>query len=123
MMTSNRKTTPHIVVVGPCASGKTTLVELLQSRGYDAVVCGQEHSEIANLWQRTEPDALVALTVDLETIRARRGEDWPASIYQTQLERLNNAFASATVTVDTSKNSIETTLEIVLRFLRNLTKA
>ncbi len=40
-----------IVVVGPCAAGKSTLVETLQVRGYDAHVSGQEHSAIASLWQ------------------------------------------------------------------------
>jgi GTPase SAR1 family protein len=121
-MTCDRKTTPHIVVVGPCASGKTTLVENLQKRGYDAVVCGQEHSEIPNLWQRSNPDVLVALMVGIETIRDRRGQDWPASIYRTQLDRLERAFVSATVTVDTSENSIEKTLEIVLGHVRDLTE-
>ncbi len=112
--------TYRIVVVGPCASGKSTLVDNLRARGYDAIVCGQEHSEIPNLWQRSAPDVLVALTVDLETIRARRGEDWPESIFRTQIERLEQAFSRATVMIDTSTHSVETTLDIVLSSVRDL---
>jgi len=61
-----------IVVVGPCASGKTTLVRGLQSCGYRAMVSGQEHSEIPTLWRRTAPDVTIGLIVDLATIRRRR---------------------------------------------------
>ena len=50
-----------IVVVGPCAAGKSTLVAALRALGYDAHVSGQEHSEIATLWQHSQPDVLIAL--------------------------------------------------------------
>ena len=50
-----------IVVVGPCAAGKSTLVTALRELGYDAHVSGQEHSEIAMLWQHSQPDVLIAL--------------------------------------------------------------
>src|SRR5215211_8573131 len=60
-----------IVVVGPCASGKSTLVSALQALGYDAHVSGQEHSEITTLWQHSQPDVLIALAVDISAVRAR----------------------------------------------------
>src|SRR4051812_45529414 len=104
---------PRIVVVGPCASGKTTLVENLKARGFEAAVCGQEHSEISDFWAHTEPDIVVALQVDLETIRERRGRDWPESIYLAQLERLGDAFAHATVTIDTATISPAKALQLV----------
>jgi GTPase SAR1 family protein len=122
-MNSEMKTGPpkiplRVVVIGPCASGKTTLVEGLKCEGYDAVVCGQEHSEISNLWQHSGPDFLVLLEVNLGSIRARRGEDWPESIYLAQLDRLHNARKAANLVIDTSIFSASQTLAIALEHIR-----
>ncbi|HEX5500302.1 MAG TPA: hypothetical protein VFX03_13780, partial [Thermomicrobiales bacterium] len=76
MTTASSSRRPRIVVVGPCASGKSTLARGLRERGFDAEVCGQEHSDIASLWRHTAPDVVIALSVDLATIRDRRGDDW-----------------------------------------------
>ena len=92
----------HVVVVGPCASGKSTLVAALRRLGYRATVCGQEHSEIPTLWRRAEPDVLVALDVDLPTLRQRRGDDWPEWLYQVQHRRLREASAAADLRLDTT---------------------
>jgi len=54
----------RVVVVGPCASGKSSLVAALAALGYDARVCGQEHSIIRELWRHSAPDVLIALAVD-----------------------------------------------------------
>jgi hypothetical protein len=107
-----------IVVVGPCASGKTTLVRGLQSRGYRAMVSGQEHSEIPTLWRRTEPDVTIGLNVDLATIRRRRSAGWSESIYRRQQERLRNAFACAAIVLDTAIMGPEQTLQAALELLR-----
>ncbi len=107
-----------IVVVGPCASGKTTLVRGLRRLGYDASVCGQEHSEIPSLWRHTEPDVVIALEVDLATIRHRRGADWPENIYRLQQRRLADARAAAALILDTSLLNPDATLEAVERRLR-----
>ncbi len=105
---------PRVVVVGPCASGKTTLVENLKSVGVDARVSGQEHSAIRNLWQRLEPDVLIALDLDLETLRERRYPTWSASLYDVQHRRLEEAFEAADVTIDTSETPEEDVLEVAL---------
>ncbi|MFL5760570.1 MAG: GTPase domain-containing protein [Thermomicrobiales bacterium] len=118
MATNASDRQPHIVVVGPCASGKTTLVEELKIRGFDAAVCGQEHSEIPNLWQHSNPDVLVLLDIDLETIRSRRGQDWSESIYHVQLERLRQARGAADLIIDTSASSTQRTIEETLAHLR-----
>jgi ABC-type cobalamin/Fe3+-siderophores transport system ATPase subunit len=94
-----------VVVVGPCAAGKTTLVDGLRGLGYDAAVVGQEHSDIGSLWQRTRPDALIALEVDLATIRRRRGTDWSEAMYAAQRRRLTGAVAAATVVLDANRLS------------------
>ena len=103
----------RVVVVGPCASGKTTLVRGLRRLGYEAIVCGQEHSEIPTLWQHAQPDVVVALDVDLPTVRRRRGEDWPEWLYRVQQRRLRAALAAADVRVDTSKLDEEAVLRRV----------
>ena len=103
----------RVVVVGPCASGKTTLVRGLRRLGYEAIVCGQEHSEIPTLWQHAQPDVVVALDVDLPTVRKRRGEDWPEWLYRVQQRRLRAALAAADVRVDTSALDEEAVLRRV----------
>jgi GTPase SAR1 family protein len=118
MKTGQPKIPFRVVVIGPCASGKTTLVEGLKREGYDAVVCGQEHSEITNLWQHSEPDLLVMLEVSLKSIRVRRGEDWPESIYLAQLDRLRDARMAADLIIDTSIFSADQTRAIALDLIQ-----
>lgn len=109
----------RIVVVGPCASGKTTLVNKLSELGYDAHACAQEHSEIATLWRHTPPDLLIALQATVGAVRARRGEQWPEWLHNTQLRRLRNAYASADLTIDTSSRDSASVLTAVVTFLEN----
>lgn len=124
MPTESSRTTrpkgPRVVVVGPCASGKTTLVRNLQAMGVDARVSGQEHSAIRNLWQRLHPDILIALDLDLETLRERRGPAWPAGLYSVQHARLEGAFDSADILIDTGRTSefavLEAAMEVVARY-------
>jgi deoxyadenosine/deoxycytidine kinase len=92
----------RIIVVGPCAAGKSTLVEALQALGYDAHVSGQEHSAIATLWQHSRPDVLIALDVDISAVRDRRGDDWPEWLHDLQVQRLQSAVAAADLTIDTT---------------------
>lgn len=107
----------RIVVVGPCASGKTTLMNHLRDLGFDAKVCGQEHSAIQHLWKRLQPDLLVALDVDLGTLRERRHPAWSERLYQTQQQRLQSAFRSADLSIDSTSASAERVVETVLHWL------
>src|SRR5215218_4050426 len=116
---NNSPNGPHIVIVGPCASGKSTLSARLRELGFDAAVCSQEHSEIATLWRHSQPDVLIALDIDLETIRARRGSEWPETIFLAQIERLQSARAAADVIIDASKLSAEEVLDIAMNFVRS----
>lgn len=109
---------PRVVVVGTCASGKSTLVSALREAGVDATVCAQEHSSIPSLWNHTEPDVLVHLDVDLETIRARRSPNWPEAIYEAQRQRLVAAREAADIVIDTRTVGIERAMRIVLELLR-----
>jgi hypothetical protein len=62
---------------------------------------------------------LIALDIDLESIRARRGREWPESIYLAQISRLASARAAADIVIDASKSSAEEVLTTALNHLRN----
>src|ERR671910_1825603 len=106
-----------IVVVGPCAAGKSTLVAALRALGYDAHVSGKEHSEIATLWQRSQPDVLIALDVDITAVRDRRGGPWPEWLHDLQVRRLAAASQAADLVIDTTMHSAETVVERVVAYL------
>ena len=108
---------PKIVVVGPCAAGKSTLVEALQARGYDAHASGQEHSAIASLWQHSHPDILIALDVDIAAVRARRGSDWPEWLHDLQVQRLRAASDAADLALDTTHLDPASVVDRVLAYL------
>jgi len=109
---------PVVVIVGPCASGKSTLAAALRDRGLDTRIVAQEHSIVADLWRRQRPDVLIGLDVDLATLRARRAPTWPASVYASQQERLAPAFAAADLVVDTTPLDAEAVVGIVLAWLQ-----
>src|SRR5215212_11910595 len=107
-----------IVVVGPCAAGKSTLVTALRSLGYDAHASGQEHSEIATLWQHSQPDVLIALDVDIRAVRDRRGGSWPEWLHELQIQRLAAASQAADLAIDTSTLSAEAVVARVVAYLQ-----
>jgi hypothetical protein len=108
---------PKIAVVGPCASGKSTLVEGLRGLGFNAYVCGQEHSEIATLWRHGHPHVVILLDVDLETIRRRRGAEWPADLFAKQQRRLESARAAADLVFDARALSPSEILAVAMAML------
>ncbi len=110
-----KQMTSKIVVVGYCASGKSTVVDALQASGLDAVAVGQEHSGIADLWRHPSPDVVVFLDVELEEIRKRRGNPhWPEWIYQLQQKRLANARQRANIVIDTSELDLAAVVREIL---------
>jgi GTPase SAR1 family protein len=107
-----------IVVVGPCAAGKSTLVTALRELGYDAHVSGQEHSEIAMLWQHSQPDVLIALGVDMSAVRDRRGGSWPEWLHDLQVRRLAAASRAANLAIDTTELSPQSVVDRVVAYLQ-----
>lgn len=108
---------PRIVIVGTCASGKTALARELAKMGIAVRVCGQEHSSIRELWRKLEPDILVALEIDLATLRSRRHELWPERLYGVQRQRLASAIEAADLVIDTRVMAPAEAAAIVQRFL------
>ena len=84
---------PRIVVVGPCAAGKTTLVGRLRQKQYNIRSCAQEHSHVPRLWKRyCRADVLVYLDADLDTISQRQNRtDWTLARLGEQHRRLADA--------------------------------
>lgn len=108
-----------IVVVGPCGSGKTTIVNRLTMLGYNARAVGQEHSIIRDLWNRSSPDVVVALDTPLSVVRTRRSPDWPAAIYDAQHERLARAFRGADIRLDTGTCTVDEAVASIVRWLQS----
>jgi adenylate kinase len=91
-----------VVVVGPCGSGKTTLVARLRAAGYDARAVAQEHSAIPELWRHGgDPDALIYLDASPPVISRRRRNDFPRWLYGRQQRRLRSARDHATIYLHT----------------------
>ncbi len=108
-----------VKVVGPCKSGKSTLVTGLRALGYAARSCGQEHSEAPTMWQRiVPPDYLIFLDVTPQTQRVRvNRSDWSDDLMRTQQSRLVHARQHADLVLATDQASPDEVLRQVVGFL------
>jgi thymidylate kinase len=109
---------PLIAVVGPCASGKSTLVKALQERGYNAREVTQEHSYVKTMWQRmTRPDLLIYLDVSQEVAGRRRAAEADVAWWRELERRLRHARQHADLRIKTDDFSPEEVLDRALSFL------
>jgi deoxyadenosine/deoxycytidine kinase len=107
-------------VVGPCASGKSTLVEQLRDLGYQGKHIAQEHSYVKDMWAKiAQPDVLIYLDVSYETTCQRTASTFSRKIYTNQVERLAHAKQNADLYVKTDHLSPAAVAEEVIRFLDN----
>ena len=107
-----------IAVVGPCASGKSTLVEGLKQQGYTAREVNQEHSYVPTMWQRfTKPDLLIYLDVSQKAASERRSSEAEADWWDAMNERLDHALQHADLTIKTDDLTPEEVLRRALSFL------
>jgi len=107
----------RIVVVGPCASGKTTLVTRLQELGLDAHNVAQEHSGVRSLWRKKRPDVVVMLEASLPVIRRRRAVPWGEERLAAQRERLKDAREHADLFIQTDPLTKEEVAQRVLDYI------
>ncbi len=112
---------PLIGIVGPCASGKSTLIKLLTDQGYHCRHIAQEHSYVQDMWKRlSNPDILVYLDVTYETTLRRKKLNWTQTDFQIQLDRLKNARQFADIFITTDSLSPTELAEIVIGQINSL---
>ncbi|MBX3004442.1 MAG: hypothetical protein KF821_01280 [Anaerolineales bacterium] len=111
-------TKPRVGVVGPCKSGKSTLVRGLLAAGYPANQIAQEHSFAPRMWQQLAPtpDILLYLHTEYPNTVAR-GLNWLERDYAEQLRRLAHAREHADFEISTDALAAEEVLQRVLAFL------
>lgn len=111
-----------IGIVGPCGSGKSTLIAGLEARGHACRHIAQEHSYVQAMWQViTKPDVLVYLHASFPVCTARRRLNWLESDYAEQLRRLAHARQHADLVIETDDLSPDQVLERTLIFLKDTT--
>lgn len=105
-------------VVGPCGSGKSTLIAALEQKGYQCRHIAQEHSYVKDMWKRiANPDVLIFLQASFPVCTARRQLNWSQSDYLEQQRRLAYAREKADLVVDTDLLTPNEVAERVLDFL------
>jgi cytidylate kinase len=109
---------PLIAVVGPCAAGKSSLVKGLKARGYNARCVAQDHSYVPDMWQRiTNPDLLIYLDAEWNTIARRRRISWTERYLNDERHRLCHARQHCDLYLRTDDLTAEEVLQRVLTFL------
>jgi cytidylate kinase len=114
-------TTPLIGVVGPCGSGKSTLIAGLEKLGYRCRHIAQEHSYVQAMWQIiSRPDILIYLGASFPVSTQRTNLDWQEKDHREQLRRLTHAHEHAHLVVNTDDLTPEQVLQQVLDYLEGL---
>ena len=113
---------PLVGVVGPCGSGKSTLIAGLEQRGFTCRHIAQEHSYVQAMWQIiTKPDILIFLHASFPVSTARRKLNWQEKDYEEQSRRLSHAREHAHIIIDTDDLTPEQVLQKALDFLQGST--
>lgn len=117
MTPAHERASPLIAIVGPCKSGKSTLLQGLQESGFNARQVAQEHSFAPSMWQQiTDPDLLIFLDCSYESTR-QRGLNWTREEYEQQRPRLAHARTHADLILSTDTDSPQGILQKVIEFL------
>lgn len=107
-----------IGVVGPCGSGKTTLVKGLKDCGIVVRHIAQEHSYVKDMWKRiTNPDILIYLDVSYAEATRRRRLNWTQAEFDEQIRRLSHAREHADLMIFTDPLTPLTLVQKVLDYL------
>ena len=102
-------------IVGPCASGKTTLVASLRALNYQVRHIAQEHSYMLDMWKQiSNPDLLIYLDVSFEISARRAGTSWTGDIFDKQIKRLEHAREHADLYINTDNLTPQQVLNLVL---------
>ncbi len=105
-------------IVGPCAAGKSTLLQNLAAHGIHSRHIAQEHSYVPDMWQRiTHPDLLIFLDVSYPLSVVRGRLTWTQEEYAEQQRRLSHARQHADLYLETDPLTPEEVVQTVLNFL------
>jgi deoxyadenosine/deoxycytidine kinase len=111
----------EIGIVGPCASGKTTLKNELKDYGYQVKHIAQEHSYVPDMWKRlSKPDILIYLDVSFELTKKRKTINWTEHEYLIQVKRLEHARKHADIYIQTDHITENEVLNTVLDNIKSL---
>jgi hypothetical protein len=107
-------------VVGPCASGKSTLITASQYESIQFRHIAQEHSYVPTMWkQLTNPDVLIFLDASY-LVTCQRGQlNWTESEYAEQHHRLAHARQYADFYILTDNLTAEEVQSQVIQFLQH----
>ncbi len=120
---SNDEGKALIGVVGPCGSGKSTLIAGLEKHGYHCRHIAQEHSYVKQMWHViTNPDVLIFLDCSFDNSTLRRKLNWSIDDYEEQQRRLSHARANADLIIDTNTLAVDEVLARALDYLRSAAK-
>lgn len=112
---------PLVGVVGPCGSGKSTLIAGLEQYGYTCRHIAQEHSYVQAMWQKiTKPDILIFLDASFSVSTARRKLRWEKEDHDEQYRRLAHARQHANLLIDTDPLTPAQVLQKVLDYLKEI---
>ena len=110
---------PLVGVVGPCGSGKSTLIAGLEENGYACRHIAQEHSYVPAMWQIiSKPDILIFLHASFLISTVRRKLNWQLKDYEEQFRRLSHAHEHAHIIIDTDDLTPEQVLQTALDYLK-----
>ena len=113
---------PLIGVVGPCGSGKSTLIAGLENLGYACRHIAQEHSYVPAMWQIiSKPEVLIYLHASFPVSTARRKLNWRPKDYDEQSRRLSHAHEHAHIIIDTDDLTPGQVLQKALDYLNERT--
>jgi ABC-type cobalamin/Fe3+-siderophores transport system ATPase subunit len=114
----NKPKTWIVGIVGPCASGKSTLIAGLSAEHIQFRHIAQEHSYVPSMWQRlTKPDVLIFLDASYPMTCHRRKLNWTPDEYAEQHRRLAHAREHADcyiLTDELSPAEVQTTVMVFL---------
>jgi deoxyadenosine/deoxycytidine kinase len=110
-----------IGIVGPCASGKSTLVTGLIRSGWSGKNIAQEHSYVQDMWKRiSNPDVLIFLEVTYPKTIIRKQLSWTEKEFREQLRRLEHAWSHADLIIFTDLFTTQEVLGNAILFLQSI---
>ena len=112
-----------IVIVGPCASGTSTLADRLRAASFDAHPSAQEHSYVPDMWRMTNPDLLIYLDATMETIRRRRDVSWDDQHLARERARLRHARQHCDLYIPTDNLTVDEVFERARQFIESRAEA